>query len=266
MRHTFQLTFPTSSGQNRKLCCSFSDANTYTRWANHLPKLVSAAGSAKAISHSNPKLRIRQALDAMSLHVLKRTLLGSSSAPTVGQPAMNGNLQVNPRIAPPPRTRSGSISVVYGRQQGKYEDGLTPPGSATQSSFSGLDTSPSGAPVFTGKELVLVCRQNSLLPGLMDVLQPTNPVSRVGVRQEVIREAQKVSAANHFNSLPNLNTPGSRHVPSRSATPHFTTGSRSGTPLQHPSSRSGTPLSGNMIGSILKRGNSERTRMGGSRI
>jgi hypothetical protein len=97
---------------------------------------------------------VRKAAEGVALQVLRDALIG-----------MEGGEKV----------RSGSVSVSLGGEQhggeseGNGEGGM-------------LD-------VQTGKELVLVCRQNSLLPGLLELLQSGvgGPASGTG-SEEAVRD------------------------------------------------------------------------------
>ncbi|EIW73642.1 hypothetical protein TREMEDRAFT_67472 [Tremella mesenterica DSM 1558] len=82
------------------------------------------------------------------------------------------------------KTRSGSISAAYSVHGGQAEKSLGP----LKPSGTQIDEEVKNGLINcqTGKEMVLLCRQNSLLPGLLELLQRMEKKKKVG-REKVIR-------------------------------------------------------------------------------
>ena len=102
--------------------------------------------------------RIRQAARSVSLQVLRDAVIPPEEP--------NGDIKAMTNGS---RNRVGSVSIAYSAGQGRAEAALGPlvagrPGHGTERQ-GGL------VGVQTGKELLLLCRQNSLLPGVLELLQ-----------------------------------------------------------------------------------------------
>lgn len=150
MQHTFQLSFPAHDNVKRKYCFSVPDSETHQRWVHAMEKQIATAKSKQSRPASS---QLRQIAETVSLQVLRNALI----PPQAEDPGVNGT-----------HARQGSVSTTYPHMAGREEADLGPlqPGrsaTATGSTNGMVD-------VQTGKELVLLCKQNSLLPGLLALL------------------------------------------------------------------------------------------------
>ncbi|ORY31383.1 hypothetical protein BCR39DRAFT_558172 [Naematelia encephala] len=163
MKNTFQLAFTSHLGSRRKYCYSVQDEQIRTKWVQALIRqtaLTKSAKSASTPSSTDPRAVIRYTAEAVSFQVLCDALIPRSDPPSkhgeTRQPQQRHH-------------RSGSVSKAYAHNMGKKEEALGPlrPSKPTLTSErkDGL------VEVNSGKELVLVCRQNSLLPSLLELLQ-----------------------------------------------------------------------------------------------
>ena len=171
MRHTFHVSFTSHTGSKRKYCFSVQDAAIKSKWGSHLQKQIIATTNSKQNRGHTKRDKIRQAAEVVSLQVLRDALIPPEEKEEA-VPAAN---------RPPARVqRTGSVSVAYPLQQGKAESDLGPlvsgrPANRGEKVKSLVD-------VKNGKELVLLCRQNSLLPGVLELLQAGLPDTKeVGV-------------------------------------------------------------------------------------
>jgi hypothetical protein len=117
------------------------------KWGQVLRKQI-AIYKSKATNPSEKQLR--QIAEKVSLQVLRDAVI----PPDDTSPKQN-------------RARQGSVSTTYEHTAGRDEKALGPlvaPTKAGSERTSGL------VEIRTGKELVLLCRQNSLLPGLLELL------------------------------------------------------------------------------------------------
>ncbi|ORX40181.1 hypothetical protein BD324DRAFT_679226 [Kockovaella imperatae] len=169
MRHTFKVEFTTPPGDRRKYCFSLAHSETFARWANHLPRQVALVKQASLRVPVTIKERLRYAAEKMALAVLQDALAFHEPAPSHENGASPQKLR---------KSRSGSVSLAYASQDtGEKEAQLASFKNVVKTSetvFSKaapMESSNSG-PVQTGKELVLLCRQNSLLPGILELLEP----------------------------------------------------------------------------------------------
>ena len=168
MRHTFRLEFALPGGSKRKYCFSLAHSDTYARWANHLPKQVQLANQISARVPVTIKERLGYAAERMTLAVLQDALIPPSPEATR---LVKGDV-TKARAQGLRRTRSRSVSVAYAAQH--LDEKLASSTSRlAQSHVNGNGaTNDEGVCVQTGKELVLICRQNSLLPGVLELLEP----------------------------------------------------------------------------------------------
>ncbi|ODO05594.1 hypothetical protein I350_04652 [Cryptococcus amylolentus CBS 6273] len=192
MRHTFQIAFVSHLGLKRKYCFSVNTPEARHKWGNLLERQIKQTRASKAESAevSGHDGRVRQAIrrnaEAVSLQVLRDAVIpaeerkvsasgptSSSIAPLASRPATAAT--VRPTTAtntvspgePSGRTRTASISAAYTQYALKEEYDLGPlvptrggPGEASDAMLRSQ----------TGKELVLLCRQNSLMSGLLELL------------------------------------------------------------------------------------------------
>jgi hypothetical protein len=175
MKHTFQVSFSNHLGFKRKYCFSVTERSVLAKWAATLPRQIMLARQATAIVPSTPEQRVRAAAEAVALQVLRDALIPPVQEERATQRDRDRDrerewerdrekLDGRPRLE-----RSGSVSIAYAEVAGKDEKDLGPliankPGNATDRTGGMMECQ-------TGKELVLVCRQNSLLPGMLELLR-----------------------------------------------------------------------------------------------
>ena len=176
MRHTFQVGFTSHTGVKRKYCFSLPDAAAKERWGTLLQRQVAATRLAKSTPPATHQQRVRLTAEAVALQVLRDALIPLEDAPSAIE--VNGPSNGTGRTKGPdkPKPRSGSVSIVYGAMNGLGEEALGPlvaPNGKTNGHVEDVVNGGGGgmAGVQTGKEMVLLCRQNSLLPGLLELLQ-----------------------------------------------------------------------------------------------
>ncbi|KAK4686095.1 hypothetical protein P7C73_g4037, partial [Tremellales sp. Uapishka_1] len=157
MKHTFHLSFVNHLGSKRKYCISVNDNATRDKWVVALGKQIRAASVQSTTS------RIKQVATAVSLQVLRDALIPPEEKP-------EDKKRTN---------RTGSVSVAFRAENGNATEKEPQPVVTGEEDRGGM------VEVQTGKELVLLCRQNSLLPGLLELLQ-------AGVEDEKSREQETV--------------------------------------------------------------------------
>lgn len=158
MRHTLHVAFVSPTGLKRKYCFSVLDSETRQKWGQLLTRQISTMQTLTSRPIINAQQRIRQAAQAVSLQVLRDALIPPEEKSEPVEKKERDRL-----------VRAGSVSVTYDQQMGKQEGDLGP---LQPSKVVGGSTKQSGLlEVQSGKELVLLCRQNSLLPGLLELLQ-----------------------------------------------------------------------------------------------
>lgn len=154
MSHTFHVAFLSHTASKRKYCFSVPEAETRSRCGNLLRRQMQAIQVLKPRPATTQEW-IRQAAEGVALQVLRDAVIPpheKTSDRPVQKPA-----------------RSGSVSIAYDAQAGRNEAELGP----LQPSKPSVGSERMGGMmgIQTGKELVLLCRQNSLLPGLLELLQ-----------------------------------------------------------------------------------------------
>lgn len=212
MSHTFHLSFFAPSGSKRTYCIALPDAQSRTKWAMLLPRQINrcrtnaAQSSIDAEAESQDQgvgggVKRRMAAEALGLGVLRDSLIGDQRGSEPG--------------------RRGSVSTTYDGAMGKDEvDALGPlrmregigqevsTGDATRHEHghrqNGSEVEMHGHPtqplsLTTGKEIVLVCRQNSIMPDLLDMLRPTSSAADAGheTANPYVRRAQGASINDH---------------------------------------------------------------------
>lgn len=151
MKHTFQATFTPQQGKPRKFCFSVPDAAAHAKWGQLLQRQISRVTAHKMRVPQSPVDHTRQATEEMSLQVLKDALVMKRTEgehekqEVLASRGDNGDMAGN--------ARKDSVSVTLEPNLHNGHDRAQHPGT-TQ----------------TGKELVLLCRQNSLLPGILELL------------------------------------------------------------------------------------------------
>jgi len=150
MRHTFQISFISPTNLKRKYCFSVPNDETKTKWGQLLQKQVMSCKSKTQASMPKSN-QLRQVAEKVSLQVLRDAVIPQDTY----QP--NGT-----------RARQGSVSTTYDQLAGRDEKALGPLQPSKSNTIP--DRTSGMVDIRTGKELVLLCRQNSLLPGLLELL------------------------------------------------------------------------------------------------
>ena len=182
MKHTFKIEIPASATSKRVYCFSLAHGDTYARWENHLTKQVEVARQVADRVPVTVRERLRAAAGKMATAVLQDALIPSGSSAQarsrIGTSAEREKVAKLPRPIPLRRTRSGSVSVAYPalhREETLLVNHLPPNGASLGSAEDAPDKMngyTANEIVQTGKEIVLLCRQNSLLPGVIELLKP----------------------------------------------------------------------------------------------
>lgn len=176
MRNTFNVSFVSPTGAKRKYCFSVCDAATKQKWGGALNRQIWLATVKKQQQNgasSTSQLRVQRSAEAVALQVLRDALLAhedkasedlSGHASPYGQSASPGSKL--PSSIPARVLRQGSVSIAYSKSKAEEADlGPLQPTKGHSDSLSGM------VELQTGKELVLLCRQNSLLPSVLTLLQ-----------------------------------------------------------------------------------------------
>jgi len=150
MRNTFQISFFSPANLKRKYCFSVPNDKTKIKWGQLLQKQITIYKS-KAQASMPKSNELRQVAEKVSLQVLRDAVIPHDT------PITNGA-----------RPRQGSVSTTYDQLAGRDEKALGPLQPSKSNTIS--DRTSGMVDIRTGKELVLLCRQNSLLPGLLELL------------------------------------------------------------------------------------------------
>jgi hypothetical protein len=150
MRHTFQVSFTSPTNLKRKYCFSVSNDETKSKWGQTLQKQIAICKSKSQASTAKSN-ELRQVAEKVSLQVLRDAVIPQDG------PQLKGT-----------HPRRGSVSTTYDQLAGRDEKALGPLQLSKSNTIS--DRTSGMVDIRTGKELVLLCRQNSLLPGLLELL------------------------------------------------------------------------------------------------
>lgn len=150
MRHTFHISFFSPTNLKRKYCFAVPNDEMKIKWGQLLHKQITICKS-KAQASVPKANELRQVAEKVSLQVLRDAVIPQD----IHQP--NGT-----------RARQGSVSTTYDQLAGRDEKALGPLQPSKSHTIS--DRTSGMVDIRTGKELVLLCRQNSLLPGLLELL------------------------------------------------------------------------------------------------
>lgn len=179
MRHTFHVAFVSHLGQKRKYCFSVPDAAARAKWGTTLNRQIWVAQvkkqqQANGVNLKTPEDCVRRAAEAVALQVLRDALIAAEdkNEEHVGgsaTPHSHGHVSPSSKQTssiPARVLRQGSVSVAYIKAHAEEADlGPLQPTRGHHSDGSGM------VELQTGKELVLLCRQNSLLPAVLALLQ-----------------------------------------------------------------------------------------------
>ena len=160
MKNTFQVGFASHTGVKRKYCFSVGDASMRRKWAMVLQRQINATKTAHGTVANHPRAAVRRAAEVVSLQVLRDALISPDTKDDKAARGILGRTQ-----------RSGSVSLALVGANGSTEVNKR---DQDETGGDGDDQHerPSGMiEVKNGKELVLLCRQNSLLPGVLELLQ-----------------------------------------------------------------------------------------------
>jgi hypothetical protein len=150
MRHTFQISFMSPTNLKRKYCFSVPSDEMKSKWGQTLQKQIAICKSKSQASVTKSN-ELRQVAEKVSQQVLRDAVIPQDSS----QPNES-------------RARRGSVSTTYDQLAGTNEKALGPLQLSKSNTIS--DRTSGMVDIRTGKELVLLCRQNSLLPGLLELL------------------------------------------------------------------------------------------------
>ncbi|WRT67712.1 uncharacterized protein IL334_004684 [Kwoniella shivajii] len=173
MKHTFHVSFTSHTGLRRKYCFSVPDVDTRRVWGKMLSRQITSTQQSKYVSATTLQQKIRLTAENVSIQVLRDALIpledkSLSSVTAEGIPGtMRGRVGSSQRGSND-KGRSGSVSISYTNAL-KEESDLGPL-LPTKSNHHLLDRQSGLLDIQSGKELVLLCRQNSLLPRLLELL------------------------------------------------------------------------------------------------
>ncbi|WWD18401.1 hypothetical protein CI109_102851 [Kwoniella shandongensis] len=176
MRNTFHVAFISHTGLRRKYCFSVQDPEQRTKWGKTLARQIRVAKNINSQPITNVQQQIRHTAEAVSIQVLRDALIPPEDKSALTSSNLANGLKTGGTgtklIANTDKTeergRSGSVSIAYTQHALKEEYDLGP----LQATRAGnpSDRQSGMVDIQTGKELVLLCRQNSLMPGLLELL------------------------------------------------------------------------------------------------
>ncbi|CCM05013.1 uncharacterized protein FIBRA_07212 [Fibroporia radiculosa] len=192
MRNTFQVAFLNHDGSKRKYMFSVDDPLIRHQWSVQLKRQIEIASSSMSSAEvSGPSPVVRKANEALALKVLQETLIDSegdeSSVPlspvdqALARLTGSGSIVMGtpPRRRPngsSPHVRSKSRSQMYHQHgAGQFEPDLSTTSTDMRSDEEQSQPEVSGRPqqqhLWSGRDLEIVCRQNSLITPMLAYLQ-----------------------------------------------------------------------------------------------
>ncbi|CAK9785052.1 hypothetical protein CC85DRAFT_262974 [Cutaneotrichosporon oleaginosum] len=167
MRNTFHVAFPSHLGGKRKYCFSVPDATLRAKWGTTLNRQIWLACTKKQQQTSGAAAKVTEgrahrAAEAVALQVLRDALMPHENCGEDADASPHSN---TPSSIPARVLRQGSISAAYSKLAPDEADLPLQPTRGHHAGLSGLGD------LQTGKEIVLLCRQNSLLPSVLELLQ-----------------------------------------------------------------------------------------------
>ena len=195
MRNTFQLAFLDRAGSKRKYMFSVDDPvlrQTWTDGIKHAIEQVSISPTSSVLQSPGTTPALQKALDNVGFKILQDTLIGPVDEPREFPSAIDSALARLTGAAPPEthirektrqpestvHTRSKSRSQVYH----KYGAGSLEPEMDDEHGFGSdflMSREQSHRPddrVWSGRDLEVVCRQNSSLASVLTYLRVDNDV------------------------------------------------------------------------------------------
>ena len=169
MTHSFTITTG-GGGAARKFMLSFENGQKMGAWVDAITS-ASAQVYERRLQQAGT---MHKAADAIALHVLRETLVDSEEAAA-------GLLNRSATLGAPALDRAQSTSRHYyaASGAGRHERDLGPGGRHTKGASSlSLRADPSaatGSKTLDGQSVITICRQNSLLPFVLDHLQHHEP-------------------------------------------------------------------------------------------
>ncbi|BEJ17651.1 hypothetical protein CspHIS471_0610520 [Cutaneotrichosporon sp. HIS471] len=167
MRNTFYVAFSHHLGGKRKYCFSVPDPSLRAKWGAALSRQIWLSSTKKQQQTSGPvsktaEGRTNRAAEAVALQVLRDALLPNEDKceEANGSPRSHAASSTLARVL-----RQGSISAAYPKLAPDEADLPLLPTRGHNAAMPGF------VELRTGKELVLLCRQNSLLPAVLQLLQ-----------------------------------------------------------------------------------------------
>lgn len=169
MRSTFQLAFMNPDGQKRKYMFSVDDPLIRHPWTTSIQRQIDLAST-----QAEQTSKVYRSAEQLAFQVLRDTLVGTD-AESVPSPRDEAFATLTGQISPrrtridgsPSHVRSKSRSQVYHRHgAGKLE-----PESSSEfdqsSSNPLLSSSRTSSRLWSGRDLEVICRQNSSIPQLL---------------------------------------------------------------------------------------------------
>ncbi|WVW84590.1 hypothetical protein I302_106624 [Kwoniella bestiolae CBS 10118] len=187
MKYTFHVSFISHLGIKRKYCFSLDDLESKRRWGKLLSRQIQLA---KQVKTTISKSEIRRTAENVSIQVLRDALIPLEYKASPGHienitdtnntTSTNGGVEHRgSESTTKEKIRSGSVSISYTKSlKEEYDLGPLVPTKSTHPpiGLGGVEKQSGIMDVQTGKELVLLCRQNSLLPGLLELLHSAKEV------------------------------------------------------------------------------------------
>lgn len=205
MRNTFQIAFLNHAGMKRRYMFSFADALVRHEWATSLKRLIEmASASVPCIPTaqgpaSTPQARFQQAVNDIAFRVLQETLIRPDTLAAHASALKLSNALK--RLSPTSYSRSGSQMSVRPQEAAGVSSDLVRSKSRSRmyyrhgpgklepdnngSAFSRSKSSSvededdansrfkAGERIWSGKDLEVLCRQNSSIAHVLELLLPT---------------------------------------------------------------------------------------------
>lgn len=186
MRNTFQLAFLDGDQDKRKYMFSVDDPLLRHQWIVSIKRQMEIAKSKPNGTASVSTSGFHRAAEALSLAVLRSTLMGTSpmaerslanmtSVDVALQRVANESAKSGRRASAHVRSKSRS-KVYHAHGLGKLEP--NPTDSQTPSSYNRSHSGEDGSPcekTWSGRHLEIVCQQNSSIPLVLSYLQVGSP-------------------------------------------------------------------------------------------
>ncbi|KIY66870.1 hypothetical protein CYLTODRAFT_423020 [Cylindrobasidium torrendii FP15055 ss-10] len=161
MRHTFQVAFVNHVGEKRRYMFSMQDTIQKINWLDRAAELRKRYDESASVQSAKGN-RLHRAIELMAFRALQDTLMG-------GKQESEDSGALGSVFKPNNHARSKSRSQVYHRQAGRHELELS--SGTSDGPDDTADEYGDGRRVWTGKELVTHCEQNSSIGLFLSFLQ-----------------------------------------------------------------------------------------------